>query len=155
MLQEIALGGVIVLIIWAIALSIFFYQLYHHYNTLIGSADSNKLKTILEDILKNQEIAKNNLAFLKTKYDKIEEESLYHLQKVGLIRFNPFQDTGGEQSFILALLDARETGVLLTGLYSRSGTRWYAKKVKNGKAVEHDLSEEEQKAIKSAIILKG
>jgi hypothetical protein len=154
MLFNIALAGIILLFIWAIFISIFFWQLYNHYNTLIGGSDEKKLKNILEDILKNQEVSKSNLAFLKTKYDKIEEDSLYHLQKIGLARFNPFKDTGGEQSFILALLDNRNTGILLTGLYSRSGTRWYAKRVVDGKGTEHALSEEEQKAVKSAIIVK-
>jgi hypothetical protein len=69
---------------------------------------------------------------------------------VGLLRFNPFKDTGGDQSFILSLVDKTDTGVIISGLYSRSGLRWYAKKVKNGKGIVHELSEEEKKALKEA-----
>jgi hypothetical protein len=66
------------------------------------------------------------------------------------LRFNPFNDTGGDQSFILALLDGKNAGVVISGLYSWSGTRWYAKKVVDGKGVEHELSKDEKKAIDEA-----
>ncbi len=82
--------------------------------------------------------------------DKIHKDGLLHIQKVGLVRFNPFKDTGGDQSFILSLIDGKDTGVVISGLYSRSGTRWYAKRIVEGKGVEYELSEEEKKAIKEA-----
>ena len=88
--------------------------------------------------------------FLKKYCDTIEKEGKFHIQKVGLLRFNPFKDTGGDQSFILSLLDGKNTGVIISGLYSRSGTRWYAKKVVAGKAVEHELSEDEKRALREA-----
>ena len=69
---------------------------------------------------------------------------------MGLLRFNPFKDTGGDQSFILSLVNGKDTGVIISGLYSRSGTRWYAKRVVDGKSVDHELSEEEKKALKEA-----
>lgn len=75
-----------------------------------------------------------------------------HIQKIGLLRFNPFHDTGGDQSFILALLDSHDTGVVISSLHTRTGTRWYAKGVLSGRGQEHELSNEEQKAIKSATV---
>jgi Protein of unknown function (DUF4446) len=86
--------------------------------------------------------------------DKIEKDERYHIQKIGLLRFNPFKDTGGDQSFILALVDAYNTGIIITALYSRSGTRWYTKKVVKGKSTEHELSDEEKKALHMATELK-
>ena len=73
-----------------------------------------------------------------------------NIQKIGLLRFNPFKDTGGDQSFVLALLDNNDTGIVISALYSRLGTRWYAKKVAEGKGLEHELSDEEKKAISEA-----
>jgi len=67
------------------------------------------------------------------------------------LRFNPFKETGGDQSFILALLDEDNNGVVLSGLYSRSGMRWYAKRIKKGLGTEHSLSEEEKEAIRQAV----
>jgi hypothetical protein len=48
------------------------------------------------------------------------------------------------------LVDGNDTGVIISGLYARSGTRWYAKRVVKGKSVDHELSEEEKKALKEA-----
>ena len=76
------------------------------------------------------------------------------MQKVGILRFNPFADTGGDQSFVFAILDGNDTGIVLTSLHSRSTTRWYAKNVKKGKGVDFDLSQEEEKTIKTAVSLK-
>lgn len=70
-------------------------------------------------------------------------------QRVGLVRYNPFEDTGGNQSFALAMLDARGDGWILSSLHARQGTRFYAKAVKAGRS-ETSLSEEEQAAIKQA-----
>ena len=85
----------------------------------------------------------------------MQKDGELHIQKIGLLRFNPFKDTGGEQSFALALVDAHDTGVVVSALYSRSGTRWYAKKVVLGKGEEYELSEEEQKAVRLAKPVKN
>ena len=95
-------------------------------------------------------MAKKDVDYLKAYCDKMQREGLLHIQKVGLLRFNPFKDTGGDQSFILSLVNGKDTGVIISGLYSRSGTRWYAKRVVDGKSVDHELSEEEKKALKEA-----
>ncbi len=97
-----------------------------------------------------QEQMKKTLDHIVKVCDKLEKEGLLHIQKVGLLRFNPFKDTGGDQSFILALLDANSTGVIISSLHTRSGTRWYAKNVVKGKGVDYELSSEETQALKSA-----
>jgi len=121
-----------------------------HYNALIKGTNARTLQAVLEGILKDVDVAKKDIANLSKQCDTIEKEGKLHIQKIGLLRFNPFKDTGGDQSFILALVDSVNTGVVISGLYSRSGTRWYAKKVKNGKGVEHTLSDDEQKALSQA-----
>ncbi len=72
------------------------------------------------------------------------------LQKVGIVRYNAFQDTGSDLSFTLALLDEDNNGVVLNGIYSREMSNIYAKPVENGKS-PNTLSEEEKEAIKKAI----
>ena len=91
-----------------------------------------------------------NLHEVNKKVEGLIFDSQLYIQKIGLVRFNPFNDTGGDQSFILALIDAENSGVVISGLHTRNGTRWYAKKVENGHGVEHELSSDELKAIKSA-----
>ena len=72
------------------------------------------------------------------------------IQRVGLVRFNPFEDTGGNQSFAIALLDGVGSGVVVSSLHSRTGTRVYAKAVNDGRA-EGALSEEETDALRRAL----
>lgn len=139
-----------VIFVWLFAISIFFWRILNHYNRLSKGVSQKSLKTVLEDLIKDVDLNKKDIDYLKEYSGKIEKEGLLHIQKVGLIRFNPFKDTGGDQSFIISLTDSNDTGVIISGLYSRSGTRWYAKKVVAGKAVEHELSEDEKRALREA-----
>jgi hypothetical protein len=66
------------------------------------------------------------------------------------VRFNPFADTGGDQSFALALLDAKGNGVVVSSLHTRTATRFYAKPVAGG-ASTLSLSDEEVRALKQAM----
>jgi len=137
-------------LIWLITLSFMLWKLYLQFNNLSQGDSEKSLSSVLNDLLHDVNIAKKGLDTLKIQYDKIEKEGSFHIQKIGLVRFNPFKDTGGDQSFILALLDNQNSGVVVSALYSRGGTRWYAKKVEHGKGIEHELSEEEKNAIKDA-----
>ena len=66
------------------------------------------------------------------------------IQRVGVVRYNPFADTGSNQSFVLAMLDAAGDGFVLSSLHSRQQTRVFLKQVSNGKA-DTGLSEEESR----------
>jgi hypothetical protein len=86
---------------------------------------------------------------LGTRTDRLESGSLRAFQRVGLVRFNPFEDTGGNQSFALALLDAEGNGWVLSSLHARTGTRVYAKAIRGGRS-DGALSDEETAAVKQA-----
>jgi hypothetical protein len=73
------------------------------------------------------------------------------IEKIKLVRFNPFDDVGGDQSFILVLLNKENTGLLLTSLHHRSFSRIYAKPIKDGQGDNITLSKEEKSAILKAI----
>ena len=72
------------------------------------------------------------------------------IQRVGVVRFNPFTDTGGDQSFAIALLDALGNGLVLSSLHGRADTRVFAKHVRGGRS-KHQLSTEEEDAIRQAL----
>lgn len=74
-----------------------------------------------------------------------------NLTKIKLHRFNPFDDVGSDQSFILCLLDQTNSGVIITSLHARNLTRFYAKAIKNGQPVDSSLSKEEKSVILKAI----
>lgn len=149
-LENFLVLSLVVIFVWLIAITLFFWKILNHYNRLTKGVSAKSLRTVLEELVKEAEVNKKDIEFLKGYSLKLEKEGSLHIQKIGLIRFNPFKDTGGDQSFILSLTDSKDTGVIISGLYSRSGTRWYAKKIKEGKGVEHDLSEEEKKVLREA-----
>ncbi|PIS38993.1 MAG: hypothetical protein COT34_00880 [Candidatus Nealsonbacteria bacterium CG08_land_8_20_14_0_20_43_11] len=95
----------------------------------------------------------NNLAGridgLSSEIKKLQERSRSFVQKVGIVRFNPFSDVGGDQSFSIALLDENNDGVVITSLYSRNDNRVYAKPIKNSQSA-YLLSEEEKQALNKA-----
>lgn len=140
------LGGF--LFFWLLILTFFFWQMYVHYDKLTKNTSSKGLKPILEEIISRMNEDKKDIASLQEYCNNLNKEGFSHIKKVGLHRFNPFKDTGGDQSFILSLTDANDTGIVISALYSRSGTRWYAKKIMNGKGSEVELSDEEKKALK-------
>lgn len=140
------------LIIWNIVITFFFFKIFTYYSMLTKNGKKESLITILEELLKDQAKVKKTLDELHQKYDRLDADGLLHIQKVGLLRFNPFKDTGGDQSFILALVDAQDTGVIISSLHTRGGTRWYAKHIIRGKGAEYDLSKDEEEALKTAKI---
>ncbi|MBU1102276.1 DUF4446 family protein [Patescibacteria group bacterium] len=80
----------------------------------------------------------------------LEKMALNSVQKVGVIRFNPFKDTGGDQSFCIAFLNAQNNGFTISSLFTREGTRIYTKPITDGKS-SYPLTEEEKEAIEVAI----
>jgi hypothetical protein len=80
----------------------------------------------------------------------IYREGMGHVQKTAVLRYNPYQDTGGNVSFSLALLDGKDGGVVITSLHTRAGTRVYVKEILNGKS-ELALSKEEKQVLEKAV----
>ena len=108
------------------------------------------LEKVLTEQIKNTEKIENNLKEISEQISKLETISQKSLQKIGIIRFNPFKEVGGDQSFAIALLDLNNNGFVITSHYSRESSRVYNKEVKNGKS-KYSLSNEEKKAIEKAI----
>ena len=139
-----------IIFFWLGLLSYLFYRLGKHYDKLTTGITKGSLREVLEKILEKVDDSEKRIQRVEKWCKELEKGGSLHIQRIGLLRFNPFADTGGDQSFVLALLDGHNNGVIISSLHSRTGTRWYAKSVKNGKGVEHDLSSEEEKAIKEA-----
>ena len=86
------------------------------------------------------------LDHLAGRADRIGEDMQRCLRRVGIVRYDAFKELGGHLSFSLALLDARQDGVVVSVLNDRNGARAYAKPVAGGRSTI-TLSEEEQRAI--------
>lgn len=94
-----------------------------------------------------------NLDKMADFFKKFYEEEQSSIHKAAMIRFNPFEDMGGEHSFALALLDKNDNGIVMSSLHGRENTRMYAKEVIDGKS-KQQLSKEEEKVLKEAISKK-
>lgn len=153
-MYNLVIFAIVIILVWLAGLSFFLYKINLHYQKLVDGTGKKNLTEVLDKILSSLNLDKKNIETLTTQLDKVAVEVTRHIQKIGILRFNPFADTGGEQSFILAILDGTDTGAVLTSLHSRGITRWYIKSVKEGKGIDYDLSEEELKAIKCAVQIK-
>ena len=137
----------IVLTAWLIAVSIFLARMMGRYRRLTSGIKKRDLRELLEhasEKLNEQNASIENLQETLNLLKKDEED---HLQKIGFLRFNPFVDTGGDQSFCLAILDRHNNGIVISSLHSRDQTRLYAKKVLTGKSEGQELSKEEKEAV--------
>lgn len=86
---------------------------------------------------------------LTARAEQIDATLAHSVQGVGLVRFRAFEDTGGDQSFSLALADGEGNGVVISALYGLGKTRVYAKPV-HGWLSSKPLGEEEQQALTEA-----
>ena len=138
------------LVIWLALLSFYTVKVISHYRKLTKGANNIDLSKVLEKILEKQEIHTKMTNELSGSLTRFQAQSQSHVQKHSLIRFNPFEDSGGDQSFVISLLDAKDNGIVISSLHSRNGTRVYAKGVVGGKAVTHQFTKEEKEAVEKA-----
>lgn len=113
---------------------------------LTRGVDGHSLESVLDTHLQTVFRVARDLDALSARATNLETAALRHFDRVGLVRFNPFEDTGGNQSFALALLDGNLDGFAVSSLHSRTGTRIYAKSIRGG-AAETALSAEETQAL--------
>jgi hypothetical protein len=116
---------------------------------LTRGGDGASLEGILGGRLDKVDDVARELDELAARMAVLEGAQRKAFQRVGLVRYNPFEETGGNQSFALALLDAAGDGWVLSSLHARSGTRVYAKAIKGGRG-DAALSAEETAAIQQA-----
>lgn len=107
------------------------------------------LEKILLDLRDRQNSASKTFEELKARIKFLEDALPKDIRKVGLVRYNPFSDAGGDQSFALALLNDANDGVVISSLYGREVNRIYAKPIQGGVS-QYQLTEEERTAIQNA-----
>ncbi|KKQ02091.1 MAG: hypothetical protein US11_C0001G0050 [Candidatus Roizmanbacteria bacterium GW2011_GWA2_36_23] len=135
---------------WLIILTWSFYKLKHHYTILLSNTKNKSLDDVLDNLLKKDGELGTSLDNIKAELTKQIQQSQSHIQKIGLVRFNPFERTAGEQSFVISLLNQKDSGLVINFIYTKEGLRAYTKKVIQGKGDKYDLSEEEKLAIKES-----
>jgi hypothetical protein len=116
-----------------------------YYKFMSGVAGEN-IEYLLEQCLSNIEQIREKNREMENHINDIERRLLDCIQKVGMVRYNAFDDVGSDLSYSVAMLDSNDDGLVLSGLYARETSTTYAKPVVNGKS-KYALSVEELKAI--------
>jgi len=136
--------------VWALLLTRRTRQLRARLDGLTRGERGGSLEAVLEaHLLRVRDVA-DGLKDLERRTLTLETRLPTAVQQVGLVRYNPFEDTGSNQSFALALLDGDGDGVVISSLHSRQATRLYVKPVVAGTA-DRTMSDEETEAIHQAV----
>ncbi len=147
----IILTGVVLLVffVWNTYLSYNLNRIKKRTRSFFASSEAKDLEEIIYKQIEKTNKVDGEIKKLIEDNRKIKENMAKCIQRVGVVRFNPFGDVGGNQSFAIALLDKYLSGVIILSLYSREGVKVYSKQIIEGKS-EYTLSEEEEEAIKIA-----
>ncbi len=114
----------------------------------IGNGEN--IEEDLENYMYRVERVEKQNAEMRGLINAIDTNMSNCIQKIGIVRYNAFKDTGSDLSFALAMLDENNNGIVLNGIYSREMSNIYAKPVEKGKS-KYTISEEEKEAIQKAI----
>jgi hypothetical protein len=137
--------------IWLLIVTVLVVRMLIHYARLTSDVSKKDLLSSLNHLISISERNAKDIEGLSEKLNKEITENKKHIQRLGFKRYNPFTDTGGDQSFTAAFLNDLGDGIMISSLHSRENTRLYAKKVDAGKVSTQTLSSEEQEVIKQAL----
>lgn len=143
--------AVVVLFILCIVLFVKFSGQKKKYDYFMGAnrRPSHNLEMKIEEYFETSKRIEEKYSKLLDMVTDMDKTDKTKIQKVGLIRYNPFDEMGGNLCFALALLDGYDNGVVLNGIHSRTGSFTYAKPIEMGVST-YMLSEEEIKAVEMA-----
>ncbi|MEO8274065.1 MAG: DUF4446 family protein [Chloroflexota bacterium] len=152
---DLVLGALLVIVLLALVLAVVGLirrtrRLSRRLDSLTAGSDAQSLEAVLGGHIERVRQVVRDVDAVGARTATVERDLQGSFGRVGLVRFNPFEDTGGNQSFALALLDGHGDGFVISSLHSRTGTRLYAKSIAAG-ASETALSEEESAALRQAL----
>ncbi|QQG43606.1 MAG: DUF4446 family protein [Candidatus Daviesbacteria bacterium] len=141
----------VVTTLWLGILSYLGFRNQKFLQNLFPKSNERDIRKKFEEVLKSVEEFKEDLKEVRVKLADLQRDGLTHVQNTALLRYNPYDNTGGDLSFSLALLDEGGNGLVVTSLHSVSGTRVFAKPVILGKSGKYELSSEEKTVVKQAL----
>jgi len=142
---------VILLLIGGLILALRLRRLNRRLTALTGGVEAGSLEQVLAAHLETVQQTIRRMEALEQAVGVLQAQMPSCLRFANLVRYDAFEDVGGEQSFSLALLDANGDGVVLTSVYSRMDVRVYAKAIHNGRS-SHALSKEEERALREVAL---
>lgn len=142
--------AVTLLSLFNIIVTVFSFKTWRLQKKLFGKTDKDELKEILKEHINRVGVVQVKLNDLDKITAELREKGLTHVQKIGIIRYNPFADTGSDQSFVIAILDGHDNGLVISSLHGRDRTRIYTKPIRAGGEDKYPFSDEEREAIEKA-----
>jgi hypothetical protein len=140
-------GLVLLLLIGWVLLGLRIRRLNRQLTALTRGADGQNLEQTLVAHLESVDQTVKRMDRLEQAVGVLQAQVPGCLQRLNIVRYDAFDDVGGEQSFSLAVLDAHGDGVVVTSVYSRLDNRVYAKEIRGGRA-SRTLSQEEERALR-------
>jgi hypothetical protein len=134
-----ALGGVVFMLARQ-------QRLLGQYQHLMTGTSGGNLESMLNDHVAEVRSVAERVGDVEQLARRLEKSGFYSFQHLGVVRFNPFHDTGGDQSFAIALVDGHGNGVVLSSLHARDTTRVYAKPLLKWES-SYSLTDEEKQSI--------
>ncbi|MCT4611784.1 MAG: DUF4446 family protein [Clostridia bacterium] len=119
------------------------------YTNYMTKSTAKNVEGLINEYLEQVESSVNKLKNIDNRVENLEAEILTCVKKVGIVRYNAFENMGSNLCFALALLDEHNDGVVINGIHGRDGCMTYAKPIKDSKS-EYNLSVEEVEAIDKA-----
>jgi hypothetical protein len=143
------LTAIVFLTTWNFYLHLQFYKNRKKLKIFFAGKSASDLEGVLFEEIKRLKKSEDEIKNILKSLKGLEKKASLGIQKVGMIRFNPFKEVGSDQSFAIALVDFHDNGLVISGLYTREGTRVYAKPVEAGQS-KYTLTKEEKEALKKA-----
>ena len=134
---------------WVVFLQVRLARTSRQYARLMRGVDGKNLEEVLHQHVDEVHEALDTVRALQTESRRMGRTLGHAFQWMGMVRYNPFRNTGGDQSFVWAIVDGHGDGVVLSSLHSRDSTRLYAKPLHDWTS-SYPLTEEEQEAIDRA-----
>ncbi len=138
-----------VVAVWVFDLQARLRRLERRYESLFSSEEEPSFAAALERLAARFSKINARTERLVVQMEEIDRTLIRCVQGIGLVRYSAFEDTGGDQSFSLAMVDGDGDGLVISALYGRDATRVYAKPVE-GWTSSRTLAKEEERALTEA-----
>ena len=141
-------------ILWLVVLTFLFLKTRKFYEKVFSGKRAQNFEEVIGNILTELQEEKIERRELAKRLEALADEAKKHVKYTNFYRFNPFKELTEGQSFVFVLLDQEQNGIILNFIYSHNQYRIYPKIIQKGKGKQVELTEEEQKAINSALKTK-
>ena len=138
------------LIIWQSIMTFKYLKLHKKYNTYMQCSNGRSMEEKIDAYYNEFDAINTAIKDLDRQLDELASKNMRNFSKVGFVRFTAFSEVGSDLSFAIALMDNNNNGFILSSIYGRDDSRFYAKPLENGLS-KYRISEEEELAVRKAL----